>query len=149
LLGITYTEFPKDEQAFAEQGVVEAERQLSDPKKFEVFPIRWTRKSRFVSQVRKGDKIILVIKEHTARHAEEAIRLLRTKKTTSRRGTPVAYLYLERPHRPHTVPWRTFKNRCASMGLKLGLGVESREVTNPIQAQKVRAIVSRTAQTGR
>ena len=149
LLGIKFTEFPKDEEAVAEEGQIEAKRELADARKFEVFPVRWTGKTRFLSQIRKGDIIIPITKEHTARHVEEAALLLGTKKTKSRRGTPVTYLYLERRRRPNSVPWKAFKPHCASLGLKLGREVVSRELTNPVQAQQVLAIVPGTTKSQR
>jgi len=142
LLGIQSIEFPEDEQAVAEQGEIEAKGELSDSRKFKVFPVRWPGKSRFLSLIRKGDTIIPINEEHSARHVEEAACFLGMRKTKSRRGNPVTYLYLERSRYPNSVPWKVFKPHCASIGLKLRREVVSREITNPLRAQQVVAFLS-------
>lgn len=140
LLGLTMkTDYPEDEAAIEERGLVQARKQLADAKQFKVEPIRWTGK-RALFQV--GDTIIQVIQDRP-QYAEELARLIGIRRTTSRRGQAVAYLYLESRKRPKHIPWSEFKRRCLASGLKLGRTVGIRQIVNAAQAAKIMHLVSR------
>jgi len=76
-------------------------------------------------------------------YAEELATLTGIRRTKSRRGLPVVYLFLESRKRPKHVPWREFKRGCSASGLKIVQGFSIRQITNPAQAAKITALVSR------
>jgi hypothetical protein len=134
LLNIELLEqFPEDEAEVVEIGRTEAESQLSDAKKFKVFPIRWTGKERFLGEIRELDTVIPIFTKANSPYVEEVARLVGIRKTQSRRGVPVTYLYLERSRRPKRISWNRFKRHCESKGLRLGRGVRARELKLPVR----------------
>jgi hypothetical protein len=140
LLGLRLTNHPADEAAIAERGATAAKRELLDPAKFKVSPIRWVGSPSFLSRIRKGDPVIQVMRTDESRYVEELARLIGTRKTKSQRGAAVTYLYLECLRRPKRISWVDFNRRCVSIGLKLRPG--TRQLT-PTQTRKVLAFVSR------
>lgn len=139
LLGIDFTDYPDNEAAIAERGLLQAKRQLSDAKQFKVETVRWAGKN--VSSFQKGDTVIQVIQASRSHYAEELARLVGIRKTNAQSG--VAYLYLESRKRPKHVQWREFKSGCLESGLKLGKTIGMRQIANPAQAAKIMALVSR------
>jgi hypothetical protein len=135
-------QFPDDEDAVAQLGRSRAESELSDSKKFEVFPIRWPGREQFLDRIRKGDTVIQIIKQTASPYIEEAAQLIGITKTESRRGVPVTYFYLECRRSPKRFPWGVFKRYCTSVRLGLSRGIQARELRQPIQ-QKVLAFLAR------
>ena len=141
LLGIEFTDYPENEATIAERGLLQAKRQLSDAKQFKAETIRWTGKD--VSSFRKGDTVIQVIQDSRSHYAEELARLVGIRNTIAENGKQAAYLYLESRKRPKHIAWGEFKRGCFESGLKLGKRIGMREITNPAQAAKIMALVSR------
>jgi hypothetical protein len=140
LLGIEFTDYPENEAAIAERGLLQAKRQLSDAK-FKAETIRWTGKN--VSSFRKGDTVIQVIQASRSHYAEELARLIGIHRTIAQNGKQVAYLYLESRKRPRHTQWGKFKRGCLESGLTLGKTIGMREIASPAQAAKIMALVSR------
>ena len=143
LMGVHPTDHPEDEAKAARGGAAQAKRELSDALKFKVSTVRCTGSSSFLARICKGDTVVQVWKTSSEHYAEELARVIGKRKTSSSRETPVTYLYLECPRRPKQVRWIDFKKLCLSIGLKLGKGVGTRELRNPVQATKLLAFVSR------
>jgi hypothetical protein len=142
LLGLELLEeYPKDELEAYKSGRSLARRRLSNAKAFTLDEIRWSGKECDLFQ--RGDTIIQTIKTSRSHFAEEMARLIDLTRTKTKRGKPVAYLWLESPKRPKRVSWRDFKRECASFGLKLGSRVTIRQLSDSAQAAKVMALVSR------
>jgi hypothetical protein len=145
LVGLTLTDYPEDEAAFEERGAAQAKRELSDPSTFKVEPVRFAGESSFLAQIGKGDTIIQVMESADSRshYVEELARLIGKRKTKSRRGFAVTYLFLESRKRPIRMPWGKFKRECFAFGLKLKSAGGTRQIKNPAQAAKVLSLVSR------
>jgi len=145
LMGLTLTDYPEDEAAFEERGIAQAKRELSDPSTFIVDRIRCAGESAFLTQMRKGDTIIQIMESDDSRshYVEELARLTGKRKTKSRRGGLVTYLFLESRKRPKRIPWPKFKRECLAFGLRLKSTGGTRQLKNPAQAAKVIALVSR------
>jgi hypothetical protein len=141
LLGIEFTDYPENEAAIAERGLIQAKRQLSDVKQFKAETIRWVGKN--VSSFRKGDTVIQIIHANRSHYAEELARLVGIRNTIAQNGRQVAYLYLETRKRPKHTQWRKFKRGCLESGLTLGKTIGMRQIANPAQAAKIMALVSR------
>jgi hypothetical protein len=143
LIGVHDIDLPEDEVAFEQQGASQARRELSDPRRFEVRSVRWTGKSRFPRQIRKGDTVIQIDRRGASRYVIEAAVFLRMRKTKSRRGVSVTYIYLACVHRRKEKTWRAFKQYCTSIGLNLPRGVDAREIMDWRKAAKAIAFLSR------
>jgi len=146
LIGLNFSEpYPQDEIAIERQGAAQAKGELSDPSRFTVQPIRWTGRDSFLNQIRKGDRVVQIMRAVDSRshYAEELARLIGMRKTKSRRGVEVTYLYLEAPKRPKRTPWGKFKRSCSEYGLRLKADTATRQITNPAQVAKIMALVSR------
>jgi len=146
LIGLNFSEdYPEDEAAVEQRGAAQAKRELSDPSTFKVQSVRWTAGDAFLDQIRKGDRVVQVMLSADSRshYAEELARFIGLRKTTSRRGGKVAYVYLEARKRPKRTPWVKFKRSCAEYGLKLTSSNSTRQITKPVQVAKVMALVSR------
>jgi hypothetical protein len=145
LLGLDLIDYPEDEAAVEERGTAQAKRELSDPSAFTVSPIRWIGQSSFLTQMRKGDTVVQIMPSDDSRshYVEELARLIGMRKTKSRRGTVVTYLFLESRKRGKRVPWAKFKRGCFEYGLKLKSPKATRQIANAAQAAKIIALVSR------
>lgn len=146
LIGLNFSEdYPEDEAAVEQRGAAQAKRELSDPSTFKVQSIRWTAGDAFLDQIRKGDRVVQVMLSADSRshYAEELARFVGLRKTKSRRGGKVAYVYLEARKRPKRTTWIKFKRACAEYGLKLTSPNSTRQITNPAQVTKIMALVSR------
>jgi hypothetical protein len=143
LVGLHLIDYPDDETAVQERGEMQAKRELSDASAFKVETIRWTGRSSFLDHIRKGDTVIQIVPSGASRYIEELTRLIGIRKTKSRRGTEVTYLYLECRKRPKRISWSEFKRGCLAAGLKLSRNIRTREITSPAQAAKILALVSR------
>jgi hypothetical protein len=146
LIGLNFSEpYPEDEIAVERQGAAQAKQQLSDPSRFTVQPIRWTGRYSFLNQIKRGDRVVQIMQATDSRshYAEELARLIGMRKTKSRRGVEVTYLYLEAPKRPKRTPWVKFKRSCSEYGLRLKTDTVTRQITQPAQVAKIMALVSR------
>lgn len=146
LIGLNFSEdYPEDEIAVERQGAAQAKQQLSDPSHFTVQPIRWPGRNSFFKQIRKGDRVVQIMQAADSRshYAEELARLIGMRKTKSRRGVDVTYLYLEAPRRPKRTPWVKFKRACAEYGLRLKPDTPTRQITKAVQVAKIMALVSK------
>jgi hypothetical protein len=144
LIGLQLKDYPEDEAAFEERGAAQAKRELSDPSAFVVTPIRWAGESSFLAQMRKGDTVVQIMEpDYRSHYVEELARLIGMRKTKSRRGAVVTYLFLESRKRSKHTPWAKFKRECFAFGLKLKSPGGTRQIKNPAQAAKVLALVSR------
>jgi hypothetical protein len=146
LIGLNFSEdYPEDEAAVEQRGAAQAKRELSDPSTFKVQSIRWTAGDAFLDQIRKGDRVVQVMLSTDSRshYAEELARFIGLRKTKSRRGGKVAYVYLEARKRPKRTPWVKFKRACAEYGLKLASPDSTRQITKAPQVAKIMALVSR------
>jgi PLD-like domain len=139
LVGLRSIYYPDDVAGAMHSGAEEARKKLSDPSAFKIVTIRF----RGTVRLREGDKIIQIMKAEDSHYVEELAKLIEVRKTRSRRGGPVAYLYLECRNRPKRMAWTKFMQGCASDGLKLGDRVGVRRITNLAQASKLMALVSR------
>ncbi len=139
LVGLKQTNHPEDEAAISQSGAARAKKMLSDPTKFKIETIRWSGK---ITRIREGDTVIQIMKGSRSHYVEELARLIGIRRTSSRRGSPVAYLYLECRNRPKRISWTKFQTGCAEYGLKIGSNTHLREVTSPAQAAKLLALVS-------
>jgi transposase len=74
---------------------------------------------------------------------EELARLIGMRKTKSRGGAVVTYLFLESRKRAKHVPCARFKRDCFLSGLKLKSAGGTRQIKSPAQAAKVLGLVSR------
>ena len=124
-----------------ESGESQAERKLSDPKQFKVDKIRWTGKPCF----REGDEVIQIMQTPDSHHVEELAKLIGIRKTKSRRGTTVVYLFLECRNRPNRLAWDKFRRGCSAYGLKLPPNIGPRRIASPARAAKMMALVCRTS----
>lgn len=145
LIGLNLMDYPEDEAAVEQRGTAQAKRELSDPSAFTVTPIRWAGESSFLQQMRKGDTVVQIMRSADSRshYVEELARLIGKRKTKSRRGTVVTYLFLESRKRAKHVPWAKFKRDCFASGLKLKSAGGTRQIKSPAQAAKMLALVSR------
>jgi hypothetical protein len=139
LLGLQPTDYPEDETVVMESGASQAKQKLSDPEKFKVETIRLCGNVR----VREGDKVIQIMRTADSHYVEELAKVIEIRRTKSRRGAAVAYLFLECRNRPNRIPWAKFKRGCSAYGLKLRSNIGTRRITSPAQAAKVLALVSR------
>ncbi len=139
LLGLQPMDYPDDEIGAMENGAAKARKKLSDPSTFKVATIRLRGNVR----LREGDKIIQIMKGADSHYVEELAKLIEVRRTKSRRGAAVTYLYLECRNRPKRIAWAKFIDGCSSDGLRLGESVGVRRITNLAQASKVMALVSR------
>ena len=115
------------------------------PSTFKVEPVRFAGESSFLAQIGKGDTVIQVMESADSRshYVEELARLIGKRKTKSRRGFAVTYLFLESRKRPIRMPWGKFKRECFAFGLRLKSAGGTRQIKNPAQAAKVLSLVSR------
>jgi hypothetical protein len=146
LIGLNFSEdYPEDEAAVEQRGVALAKRELSDSSTFKVQSIRWPGKDRFLGQIRKCDRVVQLMLSADSRshYAEELARFVGMRRTKSRRGVEVAYLYLEVRKRPKRTPWVKFKRTCAEYGLRLKSATGNRQIVKPAQVVKIMALVSR------
>jgi hypothetical protein len=146
LMGLNFSEdYPEDEAAVEQRGAAQAKRELSDPSTFKEQSIRWLGRDKFLDQIKKGDRVVQVMLSADSRshYAEELARFVGMRKTKSRRGVEVTYLYLEVRKRPKRTPWVKFKRACAEYGLRLKPDTPTRQITNPAQVAKIMALVSR------
>ncbi len=122
LIGVEPIDYPEEELAFEEEGSRRAKRELTNPRRCEVDSVRWTGKSRFLDQIRRGDTVIQINNLGTSQRVEEAARFLRMSKKKSRRGASVTYIYLECARKPKESSWREFRqyhlNRPESSSLR-------------------------------
>jgi hypothetical protein len=139
LLGVQPTKYPEDEAGVVESGTAQAKRRLSDPQNSKVESIRFPGDDRF----REGDKVIQIMRTANSHYVEELAKLIRIRRSKSRRGTAVAYLFLECRNRPKRFPWAEFRRGCSAYGLKLRPNIGVRQITSPTQVAKVMALVSR------
>jgi hypothetical protein len=138
LLGLKPLDYPDDETAIVESGESQAQRKLSDPKQFKVDTIRLTGNP----AVRVGDKIIQIMRTPKAHYVEELAKLIEVRRTKSRRGSAVAYLFLECRNRPKRLAWDKFKRGADDYGVKLPTNIVVRRIASPAQAAKLMALVS-------
>jgi hypothetical protein len=146
LMGLSFSEdYPQDEVAIEQRGVAQAKRELSNKSAFEVQSIRWDGRDSFLAKIKKGDIVVQIMEAVDSRshYAEELARFIGMRRTKSRRGTKIAYVYLEAPKRPKRTPWVKFKKRCSEYGLSLRSATTTRQITNPAQVAKIMALVSR------
>jgi PLD-like domain len=137
LLSLKPLDYPEDENAVVESGKSQAKRELSDPTRFKVDTIRLTGNP----AVRKGDKVIQIMQTPDSRYVEELAKLIEVRRTKSRRGGAVAYLFLECRNRPKRIAWDKFKRGCAAYGLKLPQNIVTRRIASAAQAEKMMALV--------
>jgi hypothetical protein len=114
LLGLQPTNYPEDENVVMESGASRAKQKLSDPKKYKIDTIRLCGNVR----VREGDKVIQIMRTADSHYVEELAKVIEIRETQSRRGTAVAYLFLECRNRPKRIPWDKFKARLRGLRLE-------------------------------
>jgi hypothetical protein len=141
LLDLSLIDYPEDEATVFERGGVEARQELSDPANCEVVPVRLVGNSAIAARISPGDTVIQIVENSGSRKVEEVARFIRKRRTKSKRGAVVTYLYLECRRRPKTVKWVVFKRQCRSVGLKLR--PRTRELTNPTQAARAVGLLPR------
>jgi hypothetical protein len=141
LLSLKPLDYPDDESNVVESGVSQAKRKLSDPKHFKVETIRLTGNP----SVHQGDKVIQIIQTPNSHYVEELAKLIEVRRTKSRRGSAVAYLFLECRNRPKRLAWDKFKRGASDYGVKLPANIATRRIASPAQAAKLMALVSRTS----
>jgi hypothetical protein len=129
LVGMRKIDFPEDERKQWEVGEAEAEQQRRD--EYVVEPLRFTGTSRFFREVKRGDLIIQVWRKGGRKMVYPHARVLATRKTTSRRGAKVVYVYVETPEEPTVIGWTEFKRKMGQVGLRLGREVGCREINGP------------------
>ena len=142
LIGVEAMEFPEFEGRDLEQGRDVARKQLASRRRYDVEEIRFTGKSRFLRDAQRGDVIVQVWEEDKERRVYPHGRLLTIKRTKTKQGGPVSYIYLEMPRQYRKIAWSKFRKVCRSFGLKLGKGVTTRQIRNPLIADDVLALVN-------
>jgi hypothetical protein len=141
LLSLKPLDYPEDETAVVESGESQAQRKLSDPKQFKVDTIRLTGSP----AVREGDKVIQIMRTSDSHYVEELAKLIEVRRTKSRRGGAVAYLFLECRIRPKRLAWDKFKRGADEYGVNLPTNIVTRRIASPAQAAKLMALVSRNS----
>ena len=138
LLGTSPTNYPKSEKQVFDSGEKMASTRLRNSRNFSIESVRWTGNSAF----QRGDLAVQIRKNGKTQEVYPHARLLNIKQIKTSRTTSAAYLYLETPKRYKTVRWRRFKDECRKIGLRLGRRIGTRQIRNPIQANRTLSVVS-------
>ena len=133
LVGVREMEFPEDEEDARVEGEEEAEAEVSVG--YDTETLRFAGTSLFAREVKSGDVVIQVWKRGRSHRVFPHSRVLGVRRTDSRRGARVVYVYLEAPTDPRPSSWKEFRAEMAAVGLTLGRGVSTRE----LKAQRITA----------
>lgn len=132
-------EFPETEHGTLETAERQAKKQLRKNRRYEVASLRWPGSPPFLDKVARGD-LAIEVWDQARVHPHARVLAIRRGKTVA--GRPVAYIAMEWLKDYRTLPWRTFRNECASIGLKLGKAVTSREIRDVLQQNRALSLVS-------
>lgn len=138
LIGTHPTEFPESESSLVEIGTKAAKGKLRNKRIYEVDSIRWPGRSRFLQLIRRGDVLIQRFENHVYPHG----RILEIRRKTLRNRSRVTYIFYEAIKQPKTLTWPKFRAQCEGFGLRLGKGLDSREVRDPLQQNRLLSLTS-------
>jgi hypothetical protein len=135
-------EYPEDEWAVYQAGCGEANTRLSNTELYCRDDVRWTGSDHFITSVQPGDLVICVThqKDGTCIVSPHC-RVLHLCRTKTKRGGPVAYLYIEIPRHYRSLKWAAFKKGCGTYGQSIKQTLISRKVPVAFERQ-VLALVS-------
>jgi hypothetical protein len=143
LIRVGDEDYPEDEASAYEAGYREAKKRLSRGKVFKIEDIRWTDHSgNFPKMARRGDLIIQIYERSGGQVVVCPHGKLLGKKSLTRNGRPITYLYLEMPSKYRMINWERFRSDCEQFGLRLPQNLVSKEVTNSSKAQRIQLMAS-------